>query len=170
MSFQKGGKDFSSELYREKNQYRNTAQMVYLHIKRWTVCICKQVTFGNTQMRDAVAQNYFNDLIIYFSTGYCVVEPTNLGQFGVYNLTVDGDGCRIQTSIEPVNTNLCKKMIAIAQVKSKDISNPEETSFFSYSRSIAPCFVDIFYFENIQCGFCKIFRRRNCQFVIRSVE
>lgn len=42
------------------------------------------------------------------STPYCVVESKNLGQFGVYNVTVDRGGCEIQTSIEPVNTNLCK--------------------------------------------------------------
>lgn len=56
------------------------------------------------------------------------MESTYLGQFGVYNLTVDRSGCQIQTSIEPVNTNLCK-IVVLVRLKSKGIFNHKQTSF-----------------------------------------
>lgn len=42
------------------------------------------------------------------STPICVIEPSSLGQFGIYNLTVNQTGCSFQTHRAPVNGNWCK--------------------------------------------------------------
>lgn len=44
------------------------------------------------------------------STPICVVEPTNLGQFGIYNLMVNQTGCSFETQRSPVHRNWCKYM------------------------------------------------------------
>ena len=46
-------------------------------------------------------------LIFVCSTALCVVNPDNLGQFGIYNLTIDSDGCTFHTHQAPVNRILC---------------------------------------------------------------
>lgn len=50
----------------------------------------------------------FNSKFFPISTPLCTIEPTNLGQFGVYNLEVAKDKCEYSVAREPVNTNLCK--------------------------------------------------------------
>lgn len=42
------------------------------------------------------------------STPICVIEPSGLGQFGIYNLTVNQTGCSFHTHRSPVNGNWCK--------------------------------------------------------------
>lgn len=42
------------------------------------------------------------------STPVCVVNSENLGQFGIYNLTINGTDCTFHTHQKPVNTPLCK--------------------------------------------------------------
>lgn len=46
--------------------------------------------------------------ICSYSTPICEVNSENLGQFGIYNLTIEDNGCSFHTHQSPVNRNLCE--------------------------------------------------------------
>lgn len=43
-----------------------------------------------------------------FRTPLCQIAPQSLGQFGIYNLSINSDGCDFAVAMSPVNVNMCE--------------------------------------------------------------
>ncbi|XP_055297749.1 heparan-alpha-glucosaminide N-acetyltransferase isoform X3 [Sitodiplosis mosellana] len=56
-----------------------------------------------TQLKWSLYKSNVGPYAFQNSTAFCVVKPDNLGQFGIYNLTVDDNGCTFHTHQAPVN-------------------------------------------------------------------
>lgn len=62
-------------------------------------------------------KGFFTKLCVYFySTAVCSVDSLNLGQFGVYNLTISDDDCSFHTFSPPINANLRKNQRTCIEV------------------------------------------------------
>ncbi|XP_031628030.1 heparan-alpha-glucosaminide N-acetyltransferase [Contarinia nasturtii] len=59
-----------------------------------------------TQLKWSLYKSNIGPYAFENTTAHCVISPDNLGQFGIYNLTIDDKGCSFNTHQTPVNRDL----------------------------------------------------------------